>query len=119
MRYGTSNGWLDNQPAAITRKVGRGTITYIGAWMDATGMKRAAQWMLATSGVKPDLPPVPDGVEVYRRAGMGREVFIVENFSHRTQTILLPKVMKDVFAGGVVRSVKLPVYGVVVLTDRK
>ena len=119
MRYGTSNGWLDNQPAAITRKVGRGTITYIGAWMDATGMKRAAQWMLATSGVKPDLPQVPDGVEVYRRAGMGREVFIVENFSHRTQTILLPKVMKEVFAGGVVRSVKLPVYGVVVLTDRK
>ncbi len=34
MRYGKGNGWLDNQPAAITRKVGRGRITYIGAWLD-------------------------------------------------------------------------------------
>ena len=34
MRYGKSNGWLDGQPAAITRKVGKGRITYIGAWLD-------------------------------------------------------------------------------------
>ena len=31
MRYGKSNGWLDGQPAAVTRKVGKGSITYIGA----------------------------------------------------------------------------------------
>ena len=34
LRYGASNGWLDNQPAMITRSVGKGTITYIGAWLD-------------------------------------------------------------------------------------
>ncbi len=34
MRYGKSNGWLDGQPAAITRAVGKGSITYIGAWFD-------------------------------------------------------------------------------------
>ena len=34
LRYGKSNGWLDGQPAAITSKVGKGRITYIGAWLD-------------------------------------------------------------------------------------
>lgn len=115
MRYGVSNGWLDNQPAAITRKVGRGTITYIGVWMDPAGMKRAARWMLATSGVKPDVPLAPDGVEVYRRAGNGKEVFIFENFSHASQTVALPSAMRDLPSGGVVHSVTLPVYGVAVL----
>ena len=35
LRYGKSNGWLDNQPAVITRTVGTGSITYIGALLDA------------------------------------------------------------------------------------
>ncbi|MBW8869332.1 MAG: beta-galactosidase, partial [Acidobacteriales bacterium] len=30
-RYGASNGWLDNQPTVITRRVGKGSITYVGA----------------------------------------------------------------------------------------
>src|SRR6185369_3341043 len=53
MRYGTSNGWLDGQPAAITRKVGKGRITYIGAWLDDATTKKAAQWMAEVSGVRP------------------------------------------------------------------
>jgi beta-galactosidase len=117
MRYGISNGWLDNQPAAITRKVGRGTITYIGVWMEPAGMKRAARWMLMTSGVKPDLPPVPDGIEVYHRTGNGKDIFIFENFRHTSQTISLPHVMRNVLTGNVERAVTLPVYGVAVLAD--
>ena len=53
--YGKSNGWLDGQPAAITRKVGKGRITYIGAWLDDGGMADAAKWMTEVSGVKPAL----------------------------------------------------------------
>ncbi|HEY2016189.1 MAG TPA: beta-galactosidase, partial [Bryobacteraceae bacterium] len=30
LRYGASNGWLDGQPAAVTRSIGKGSITYIG-----------------------------------------------------------------------------------------
>src|SRR5262249_42821472 len=40
--YGTSNGWLDGQPAAVTKLVGKGRITYIGAWMDETGITKSA-----------------------------------------------------------------------------
>lgn len=118
MRYGKSNGWLDGSPAAITRKVGRGTITYIGIWMDDEGMKNAAQWMLSMSKVKPDLLPVPEGVEVERRVGAGKTIFMIENFSKSEQTVSLPHTMTDVLAGGSVKSVMLPVYGVAVLTQK-
>jgi beta-galactosidase len=117
MRYGASNGWLDNQPAAITRKVGRGTITYLGMRMDPEGMERAVHWMLESSGVHADLPPAPEGVEVYRRSGQGRQVFIFENLSHASQTVTLPHAMRDVLIGGMAHAVTLPVYGVAVLSD--
>ena len=117
MRYGADRGWLDGQPAAVTRKVGRGSITYIGAWLDDAGMKKASQWMLTESDVNPDLLEAPDGVEVYRRVAADRKVFIVDNLSHAAQTVVLPNVMKDVLTDQMVHSVKLPVYGVAVLVE--
>jgi len=114
-RYGKSNGWLDGKPAAITRKVGKGRITYIGAWLDDAGMEAAAKWMTSVSGVKFALGPVPNGVEVYPRYGAHDTVFILVNLSKAEQTIPLPSPMQDVLEGGTKSSVKLPVYGVAVL----
>ena len=74
--YGKSNGWLDGKPAAITRKVGKGRITYIGAWLDGSAMAAAAKWMTGVSGVKPALGAVPEGVEVYPRYGDHGVVYI-------------------------------------------
>ncbi len=115
-RFGKSNGWLDGQPAAISRKVGKGRITYIGAWLDDGGMAAAAKWMTDASGVKPALAPVPDGVEVYPRYGEHGVVYILVNLSKTVQTITLPKALQDVLAGGTKQSVTLPVYGVAVLS---
>jgi len=113
--YGKSNGWLDGQPAAITRKVGSGRITYIGAWLDDATMQSAAKWMTDVSGVKPVLPSVPDGVDVYPRYGSRGMVLILVNFSKADQTVPLPTAMTDVLAGGVKQSVTLREYGVAVL----
>lgn len=115
-KYGKSNGWLDGQPAAITRKVGKGRITYIGAWLDDARMAAAAKWMTDVSGVKPALGPVPEGVEVYPRYGEHGAVYILVNFSKTEQTISLPSKMQDVLGGGAKQSVTLPVYGVAVLS---
>jgi beta-galactosidase len=30
MRYLAPHSWLDGQPAAVTRKVGKGSFTYVG-----------------------------------------------------------------------------------------
>lgn len=116
MRYGRSNGWLDGQPAAITRKVGKGRITYIGAWLDPKTMVQAAKWMMNYSGIEPAFGAVPVGVEVSPRYGAHGAVYVVINFSKTPQTIDLPAAMEDVLEGSSKRSVKLPVYGVAVLS---
>jgi beta-galactosidase len=118
-KYGKSNGWLDGQPAAITRKVGDGRITYIGAWLDDPGMTSAAKWMTLVSGVKPALGPVPDGVEVYPRYGDHGTVYILVNLSKAAQKISLPSPMQDVLEGGAKQVVTLPVYGVAVLSGSR
>jgi beta-galactosidase len=116
MRYGKSNGWLDGQPAAITRKVGKGRITYIGAWLDPKTMAQAAKWMTTDSDVKPAFGPVPAGVEVSGRYGVHKTVFILINLSGAPQTIGLPSTMEDLLEGGTKQSVKLDKYGVAVLS---
>jgi len=118
-RYGAGNGWLDGQAAAITRPVGKGRITYIGAWLDDEGMKSAARWMTEISGVKPELGDVPPGVEVLPRSGSGKTVFILVNFSKNSQTVSLPSPMTDVLNGGTRSSVELRSYGVAVLESTR
>lgn len=119
MRYGKSNGWLDNQPAAITRKVGKGSITYLGAVLDDTLMDAAGEWMIKNSGVKPIFGPVPDGVEVSRRMGDGKQVFILINFANETRHVTVPGPMKALLSAQQSNTVDLPRYGVEVLVQSK
>ena len=117
--YGKSNGWLDGKPAVITRKIGKGSITYVGVWMDDAGMAKLAQWMTNMSGVTPAFGPVPEGVEVDPRYGKDHTVFILVNLAKGTQIVPLPRSMQDVLNGGSVQSVNLPRYGVAVLSEAK
>jgi beta-galactosidase len=115
LRYGKSNGWLDGQPAAITRRVGTGRITYIGASLDARTMAAAANWMIKTSGVKRALGPVPAGIDVYPRSGNGKLVYIVVNFGKETETVDLPAEMTDILHDDRVTHLTLQPYEVEVL----
>lgn len=117
MRYQAPHSWLDSQPAVVRRNIGRGSITYAGVWLDDAGMKRAVQALLHDSGARPDLFPVPAGVEVYRRAANHRQIFIVENDSPQEQTVALPAAMRNVLTGERVSTATLPVYGVAVLEE--
>ncbi len=119
MRYGKSNGWLDGQPAAITRQVGKGRITYIGAWLEPKTMAGAAKWMTDISGVKAALGPVPEGVEVSPRYGGKGAVYVLVNFATAERTVKLPVKMQDVLQGGTIQSVTLPHYGVAVVSAAK
>lgn len=117
MRYQAPHSWLDSQPAVVRRNIGSGSITYAGVWLDDAGMKRAVQALLHDSGARPDLFPVPAGVEVYRRAANHRQIFIVENDSPQEQTVALPAAMRNVLTGERVSTATLPVYGVAVLEE--
>ncbi len=118
MRYGKSNGWLDGQPAAVTRAVGKGSITYIGAALDAQAQVGAVRWMLGEAGVRAVLPEVPPGVDVAVRSGGGKRVLILTNYGSETATVPLPNAMEDVLHGGDTTRVMLARYGVAVLRSR-
>ena len=115
MRYGKSNGWLDGQPAAVTRSVGQGSVTYIGAGLDGETMKAAARWMMRRAGLNPIMSDLPDDVDLAIRSGNGKRVYIFTNYGVSPRTISLPSMMEDVLVGGSVSSVTLPQYGVAVL----
>jgi beta-galactosidase len=118
MTYGKSNGWLDGQPAAITRKVGKGSITYIGAALNDAQMAAAAKWMISMSGVQSPFGELPKGVDLYERQGGGKDVWILINFGEAPQTVSLPAGFSDVLEGGSKSSVTLKRFDVVVL-ERK
>ena len=116
MRYGVSNSWLDNQPAAVTRRVGKGSITYIGAGLDPATMTQATAWMLGESDLKPILPNIPADIDVAIRTGAGKTVLILTNYAKTPTTIPLPAAGEDLLNGGKVSTVTLPPYGVAVLS---
>jgi beta-galactosidase len=128
MTYGKSNGWLDGQPAAVTRQVGRGSITYIGAALDEPTMMHAAEWMLKDSGLTPVIPNLPEGMDLAIREGNQKKVLIFTNYSAQPREIRLDTPMVTVIGtdmkilsedpigtGKGVKSFSLPQYGVAVL----
>jgi beta-galactosidase len=119
LSYGKGNGWLDDQPAALTRVYGKGSITYIAAVLDEKLMAAAAEWMVHDSGVKAVFGPVPEGVEVSRRRGLGKDVFILINTSQEIQHVTLPHSMQLLLGKKEAGAVTLPPYGVEVLLDAK
>src|SRR5262249_44170707 len=119
LRYGAGNGWLDGQPAALTRPYGKGRITYIGAILDDKLMAQVADWITKQTPVNPVFGPVPDGIEVNRRIGQGKQVFILLNFAAQNKNIALPRPMNSLLTGKDAHSVDLEPYGVAVLLDSR
>jgi len=117
LKYGPSNGWLDGQPAVVSRTVGKGSITYIGAWLDPALLASLTASFVKEAGVQPLIPNVPDGVEICQRTGSGKSVLILINHTTTTQHVALPASMTDLLNSGSVSSVDLPKYGVAVLRN--
>jgi beta-galactosidase len=119
LKYGAANGWLDDQPAVLTRSYGKGRITYIGTVLDDKTMAAAAEWMAAKSGLMSAFGQVPDGIDVCRRVGAGKQVYVLVNFKRETQHVTLPHAMTELLGGGEISTVEMPGYGVEVLLDKQ
>jgi beta-galactosidase len=121
LRYGKSNGWLDDQPALISRRVGKGRITYLGAVLDPDLMRKVVDRATSDAQVQAEFPAVPAGVEVCRRVDADRTIFVLINhglLGHGPVVahVALPSAMSDVLqASRRVTSVDLEPQGVVVL----
>ncbi|AXC11730.1 Beta-galactosidase [Acidisarcina polymorpha] len=121
LTYGPSNGWLDNQPAAITRKIGKGSITYLGVWLDDALLAKLTNQLVQQAGVQPKIPNVPAGVEVCVRSKGSHAVAILINHTTSEQHVTLPNAATDLLANGTpsVSSEDLPKYGVAVVEISK
>jgi beta-galactosidase len=118
LRFEKSNGWLDGQPAVITRPVGKGRITYLGGQFDANVTSALVGWLVKDAGIHPALGPVPEGVEVCRRVGKSKEVFIVINHTVQPQSIALPREMRDLLRNAnPSKTLSLPSGEVAVVTE--
>ena len=113
LRYGKSNGWLDNQPAVITHAIGTGSITYIGALLDA---KLLANILTPFEPkLRPLFQPLPANIELCRRTAANREILILINHSNdlTTATPLVP--VHDILNNTTPTTINLPPQGVAVL----
>ena len=119
LRYGRSNGWLDDQPAMITRKLGKGSISYLGALLDAPLMQLATAWMLNGAQVEAEFSALPEEVEVCRRVGSDRTIYILLNHGTQSAQITLPRTMADLLANhSPVKQLTLGSHGVAVLEEQ-
>ena len=98
MRYGNANGWLEGQAAVLTRRIGEGSVTYIGAWLDATLLRKMTERWLAVAAVKPIIAGVPSDIEVCERTGNGKKLWIVINHGDSPQTVHLAFPMRRLLA---------------------
>ena len=118
MTYGAGQGWLGGKPAALTRKVGKGSITYLGAWLDPGLMQKVAAQFLKEAGIEPIVPGLGTNtaIEICERSGEGKRSWIVINHGASPQTVRLPGQVKSVIVGaGSCDSLQLAPHDVVFL----
>jgi len=118
LQYGKSNGWLDGQPVLISRQVGSGRISYLGAWVDDATMDILVRSALDVSNVSAPFGALPDGIEVCEREGAGKHTWIVLNHAKENREIVLPRAMKNVLHGGEsTQKLQLAAHDVAVLSE--
>ncbi|NYF21600.1 beta-galactosidase [Xanthomonas sp. JAI131] len=120
LRYGQANGWLDGEPAVLTRRVGKGRISYVGAWLDDATLDRLTGDWLRAAQVRAPLADVPADVEVGVRSDGRRRVLVLINHGSDAQQVRLPTPMRSLLGTGAASDVvQLAPEDVAVLDDRR
>ena len=109
-----SNGWLDDQPAAITRKVGQGSITYIGAWLDQPLTVTFFKNFLAQAKVPAPSSPHPKASSS-PTLRPERLILLPPQPLRHAATVALPSSMFDILHDQSITAVTLPPHGVSLL----
>lgn len=116
LSYAPRDGFLDGRPGVVTRRVGKGRITYVGAWLDRASMRRVVAWAASQAGAAPLLPAVPDGVEIAERLGPAGRVIVAINWNAEPRSVALRRPALDSIDGKVKTRVDLAPRGVAVLS---
>ncbi|HEX4156673.1 MAG TPA: beta-galactosidase [Acidobacteriaceae bacterium] len=89
--YADPAGWLDHQPAMVTRSLGKGTISYLGTLPDDEMLADILRHAALAAGIESNHPP-PLGVEFCARESPDgrRRVLIVINHNSVSTPITIP-----------------------------
>ena len=115
LHYPASDDWLDRAPGVVTRRVGKGRVTYIGAWLDAASLRRVMAWAAADAGAAPLVAGLPEGVEATSRTRGAHRVTVLVNWAAADRTVDLPLAMHELLSGTTEKRILLKPYGVAVL----
>ncbi len=115
-RYGKSNGWLDGQAAITSHSFGKGSVTYIGAWLDDASQQKLIDAIAKSAGVE-SVMECPVGVEARKRVNAhGREIVILINHERVDKKVKLPWLAHEHLKSVDTSELQLEPYGVAVLT---
>ena len=88
-RYGTSNGWLDDQIAISVNEYGKGRVYYVGVYLDESAQQALLAQVLETAKVT--TYATAPGIEICKRVQPGgNEVYIVINHNPTECAIHMP-----------------------------
>lgn len=92
LKYVDPNGWLDHQPAMVTRSIGRGSISYLGTLPDDPALDAILWQTAAKAGIATPSAPRPTGFELCRRVSNDshQSVLIVINHTNKQGSVKLP-----------------------------
>lgn len=116
--HAPDRGWLSASPAVTTRRVGKGRVTYVGAWLDPATMARLLAWTAAQAKIAPVWPGRPAGVEVASRQGPRGRIHVVINWTDGPVEVRLPHAMWDILRGGARQTDKLAAGELTVLSEQ-
>ena len=120
-KYGKSNGWLDDQPAVISRAVGKGRITYVGAWLDPATLDLLTSHLLVHAASTPSSPAFPKALK-FAAAPVKENPSSSSSITtpaKNTSRCRRPCAISSAAGGSAVTAVDLPAYGVAVLATEK
>lgn len=110
---------LTGQPAITTRRVGKGTVVYVGTYLTAPVVEALMPTLTRLAGLRPALPGAPAGVEVSRRTDGKRTLWFLVNTNERRISIAKPPRGTDLVTGRAVKApLALPPWGVAVVETK-
>jgi beta-galactosidase len=101
--------------AATIRKVGKGTVIYVGTYLGGAVGEALVPELAKLAGLEPALPDLPTGIEVTRREGAGRVLWFVINHNEAAQTVRVPAGRDLVGDRDVAGEITLPARSVAVI----
>lgn len=122
LTYTDPAGWLDKQPAMLTRRIDKGTLSYLGALPD----DKLLTSILTKAAGKVSVHQIPDGIELCKRRSIdgSRTILIVINHALLARQITLPIAYTDLLHQATLvttstqTTITLPTQGVAVLIEK-